>query len=186
VRNIWDHRRPRPQTRSTPLDDNFPSFEPPPPRISLPPRNIFGSMDTRTRQNKKPRQSLDLHTGDEPSTLDQDQATTKVVTAQARLSRERDEHTTSCGTKEEQKPKTTFRALGNVVLAMQRFKNSLNPTYTYGKRTPSPTSSLSRSTGECETGDSQTIQHQHQQYAYSDRGHRSSLLLAPLPKGEEE
>lgn len=34
-----------------------------------------------------------------------------------------------------EKPKTTFKALGNVVLAMKRFQASLNPTYTYGKPT---------------------------------------------------
>jgi len=32
-----------------------------------------------------------------------------------------------------EKSKTTFKALGNVVLAMKRFQASLNPTYTYGK-----------------------------------------------------
>lgn len=33
-----------------------------------------------------------------------------------------------------EKPRTTFKALGNVVLAMKRFQASLNPTYTYGKQ----------------------------------------------------
>lgn len=36
--------------------------------------------------------------------------------------------------KKPERPKTTFKALGNVVLAMKRFQASLNPTYTYGKQ----------------------------------------------------
>lgn len=39
---------------------------------------------------------------------------------------------------QKQKSKTTFKALGNVVLAMKRFQASLNPTYTYGKQVCHP------------------------------------------------
>lgn len=36
------------------------------------------------------------------------------------------------------------QVMGRMVLAMKRFSNSLNPTYTYGKRPSSSTSSGSR------------------------------------------
>lgn len=82
------------------------------------------------------------------------------------------------------KAKTSFKALGNVVLAMQRFKASLNPTYTYGKQTPSrsasPSLASTRSgggTGGVEHGETA----QTSKLAFSDRGHRASLLLARLP-----
>lgn len=86
------------------------------------------------------------------------------------------------------KAKTSFKALGNVVLAMQRFKASLNPTYTYGKQTPSRSASPSLastrsgggtiySTGGAEHGEMA----QTSKLAHVDRGHRASLLLARLP-----
>ena len=64
-------------------------------------------------------------------------------------------------------PKKTFRAIGQIVLAMQRFKAGLNPTYTYGRQTSSPSPSPSLSSGGPPP--------------VADRGHKSSLLFAPLP-----
>ncbi len=83
-----------------------------------------------------------------------------------------------------QKARTSFKALGNVVLAMQRFKASLNPTYTYGRQTPSRSASPSLAStrsgggmGGVEHGETA----QTSNIAYADRGHRASLLLARLP-----
>lgn len=82
------------------------------------------------------------------------------------------------------KAKTSFKALGNVVLAMQRFKASLNPTYTYGKQTPSRSASpslVSTRSGGGTSGAEHGETAQTSKLAYSDRGHRASLLLARLP-----
>ena len=47
---------------------------------------------------------------------------------------ERDETNTFAEKSKPEKSRTTFKALGNVVLAMKRFQASLNTTYTYGKQ----------------------------------------------------
>ena len=127
-----------------------------------------GGDELSSRSSKKLRKSLDINPEDGAG---------GPVNIQV-------EATPAQETKKEP-PKTTFKALGNVVLAMQRFKASLNPTYTYGRQTASPSPSLSlegkssRSGGAVEHGSS-GAEHSSK-YAYSDRGHRASLLLAPLP-----
>ena len=125
------------------------------------------------RSSKKPRPSLDV----EKDPQYEEKETVKVMVQAAPA---------AAGSEPKPKSRTTFKALGNVVLAMQRFKASLNPTYTYGKQPASPslTASLSHKSSRS-TGGVGGAEHgepaQTSKYAYADRGHRASLLLAPLP-----
>lgn len=87
------------------------------------------------------------------------------------------------------KKKTSFRGVATVVLAMKRFSNAINPTYSYGKR---PTSSCSG--GKAPSDDREAVTSalptsptsQGDKYAYTDHGHRFDFLLKPLPPTEEE
>ncbi|KAL4439268.1 hypothetical protein ABPG77_004170 [Micractinium sp. CCAP 211/92] len=88
------------------------------------------------------------------------------------------------------KKKTSFRGVATLVLAMKRFSNAINPTYSYGKR---PSSSLSG--GKAQTSDDREAVSSArptspgapgEQYAYSDHGHRFDFLLKPLPPTEDE
>ena len=130
------------------------------------------SDDLSPRDSKKLRPSLDVEKGPP-----REKKAVKI-TAEAAA---------ATPTSAKPKAKTTFKALGNVVLAMQRFKASLNPTYTYGKQTASPslTSSVSRKSSRSTGGGVIGTEHgepaETSKYAYADRGHRASLLLAPLP-----
>lgn len=101
----------------------------------------------------------------------------------------------------EQHKKPSFKVVGTLVLAMKRFSESLNPTYTYGKRTSSTSGSGSKqvpddveavtsgekrldrppsATGRAATPESQS------KYAYSNRGHKFDFLVKPLPATEGE
>ena len=138
-------------------------------------------MDLSPRQSKKLRPSLDIGSGNagDESKSDKKQVSVQVDAHDVQQGEAVNHQTTKT-------TKTSFRALGNVVLAMQRFKASLNPTYTYGKQSsPSPSPSLSRSTAGAEHSAGGEPA-QTSKYAYSDRGHRVSLLLAPLPKSDDE
>ncbi|KAL4428385.1 hypothetical protein ABPG75_002474 [Micractinium tetrahymenae] len=87
------------------------------------------------------------------------------------------------------KKRTSFKGVANLVLAMKRFSNAINPTYSYGKR---PTSSCSG--GKPATDDQEAVSRPRptspttldDKYAYQDRGHRFDFLLKPLPPTEEE
>lgn len=92
-------------------------------------------------------------------------------------------HQRSCSTAGDEasieRPRRSFKAIGNLVLAMKRFQAALNPTYTYGKQSsaspivhhdnPSPGVSI-HSQGNSS-----------QRHCFPDRGHKGSLLMQPLP-----
>lgn len=107
--------------------------------------------------------------------------------------------------KEPEKKKHSFKALGHMVMAMKRFSESLNPTYTYGKRTTSTSSGGATrpvtEEGEAVSSSGRAVDrpsmgtgrptspadgHEHPKYAYSDRGHKFDFLIKPLPATEEE
>eukprot|EP00887_Chlorella_sp_A99_P005011 scaffold4.g5011.t1 len=127
-----------------------------------------------------------------------------------------EEHAGSSGSKRKT-PDTLgrFKVVGQMVLAMQRFKASLNPTYTYGKR---PESSLSgggsrpgstlptedaeaavasvdstprgfrRSTSNnSRAGSIVDVPIAGERYTYATHGHKGNYLFKPLPPapGEE-
>ncbi|PRW44469.1 duf803 domain membrane [Chlorella sorokiniana] len=84
----------------------------------------------------------------------------------------------------------SFKVMGRMVMAMKRFSNSLNPTYTYGKRPTSSTSSGSRRAtgqeGEGPVTSRPTSPEEKDKYAFPDHGHRMAYLLKPLPPTEDE
>ncbi|KAI7842963.1 hypothetical protein COHA_003468 [Chlorella ohadii] len=84
----------------------------------------------------------------------------------------------------------SFKVMGRMVMAMKRFSNSLNPTYTYGKR---PASSTGSGRVSAQEGEGQgpvtsrpTSPEEKDKYAFPDHGHRMAYLLKPLPPTEDE
>ncbi|KAL6771512.1 hypothetical protein ACKKBG_A26670 [Auxenochlorella protothecoides x Auxenochlorella symbiontica] len=87
----------------------------------------------------------------------------------------------------------SFKVIGHMVLAMQRFKASLNPTYTYGKRPSisSPGQSQGTESGEAgvaglphsrSIGSERGSEPAPEQYVYAGRGHKADYLFKSLPK----
>ncbi|KAI8469437.1 MAG: hypothetical protein J3K34DRAFT_394014 [Monoraphidium minutum] len=95
-----------------------------------------------------------------------------------------------------QTSKGKFRLVGRVVMAMQRFQASINPTYTYGKQTHDAGTShdaalkaahAARASGRANTADrtasGRTISGRPTS-AGQAHGHKGSLLFRPLPEVE--
>lgn len=97
-----------------------------------------------------------------------------------------------------EKKQNRFKVVAQLVMAMQRFQASLNPTYTYGKR-PSSSGSVERKvvdSGEAAVtsslgnalprsaspagskGERRTTE------TFKDRGHKTDLIFRPLPRPE--
>ncbi|KDD75724.1 hypothetical protein H632_c528p0 [Helicosporidium sp. ATCC 50920] len=81
--------------------------------------------------------------------------------------------------------RTSFKVVGHLVMAMKRFQDSLNPTYTYGKRTP--TSSINQ---DGDTADDSVVSQpspssddkkKGDNSYYSSRGHKTDLIFKSLP-----
>lgn len=92
-------------------------------------------------------------------------------------------HQRSCSTAGDEagveRPRRSFKAIGNLVLAMKRFQAALNPTYTYGKQ-----SSASPVVHHDNSSPGVSIHSQgnsSQRHCFADRGHKGSLLMQPLP-----
>lgn len=89
-----------------------------------------------------------------------------------------------------------FKAVSTLVIAMNRFKASLNPTYTFGKRSESQGSlnSSGRDSPEVYSPQGSAALTSHPTEGglesagrvYSSRGHKTSYLLRPLPPTENE
>jgi len=88
-----------------------------------------------------------------------------------------------------------FKKVSTLVIAMNRFKSSLNPTYTFGKRSDSQGSfnSSGRDSPEvCSPQGSAPITSQPEGgldpagRVYSSRGHKTSYILRPLPAADNE
>lgn len=90
-------------------------------------------------------------------------------------------------------PTGRFKAVSHVMVALQRFKGALNPTYTYGKRTPSHSSEgrmvaevpeipeVTSATTAASPGSRQLSPAPGKVPVYQHRGHRTQLLFAPIP-----
>eukprot|EP00884_Botryococcus_braunii_P023683 jgi/Botrbrau1/999/Bobra.114_1s0037.1 len=90
-------------------------------------------------------------------------------------------------------PTGRFKAVSHLMVALQRFKGALNPTYTYGKRTPSHSSEGKMVVEVAETpevtsettapspGSRQLSPAPGKVPVYQHRGHRTHLLFAPIP-----
>lgn len=106
------------------------------------------------------------------------------------------------------KPATTtsrFRVVGQLILAMKRFQAALNPTYEYGKREVKPDDGMSAPLPAVARGRSRTMSgtttnnRTTSARTFSGRtmsgrplvpgiqhGHKTSLLLRPLPELKQE
>ncbi|KAI3428532.1 hypothetical protein D9Q98_007355 [Chlorella vulgaris] len=135
-----------------------------------------------------------------PSSTDEQLMEVEAVAGAAAV-----EHSQLSGTKRkeaEPRKKPSFKALGHMVVAMRRFADSLNPTYTYGKRTSSggggklvseDSEAAVVTSGEkgldrppSKSGRPSSPDVPETKYAYGHRGHKFDFLIKPLPPTEDE
>ncbi|PSC70942.1 elongation factor G [Micractinium conductrix] len=89
--------------------------------------------------------------------------------------------------KDTERPKRSFKVVAQAALAIRKLANSLNPTYTYGKKTASTGSGgIKHATDDKEVASSARPSSPGEHYAYEDRGHKFDFLLKPLPPTEDE